>query len=68
MSAGSEKVSELEESLGIRQPTLSQQLTVLRSEGLVNTRRDGKRIFILLLMKKFLCYSIRFISFAPIAG
>lgn len=38
-------VGELEEMLDIRQPTLSQQLTVLRDEGLVATRRDGKRIY-----------------------
>jgi DNA-binding transcriptional ArsR family regulator len=38
-------VSELEEDLGIRQPTLSQQLTVLRTEGLVDTRRQGKHIY-----------------------
>jgi ArsR family transcriptional regulator len=38
-------VSDLEELLDIRQPTLSQQLAVLRSEGVVDTRRDGKRIF-----------------------
>ncbi len=38
-------VSEIEERLKIRQPTLSQQLTVLRDEGLVETRRDGKRIY-----------------------
>jgi DNA-binding transcriptional ArsR family regulator len=38
-------VSELEEDLGIRQPTLSQQLTVLRNEGLVDTRRQGKHIY-----------------------
>ena len=38
-------VSELEEMLGIRQPTLSQQLGVLRQEGLVTTRREGKRIY-----------------------
>lgn len=38
-------VSELEQLLDIRQPTLSQQLTVLRDEGLVTTRRDGKKIF-----------------------
>lgn len=38
-------VSELEESLGIRQPTLSQQLTVLRQTKLVATRREGKNIF-----------------------
>jgi DNA-binding transcriptional ArsR family regulator len=38
-------VSDLEERLDIRQPTLSQQLSVLRNEGFVATRRDGKRIF-----------------------
>jgi ArsR family transcriptional regulator len=27
------------------QPTLSQQLTVLREEQLVNTRREGKSIY-----------------------
>jgi len=29
----------------IRQPTLSQQLGVLRDEGLVATRREGKYIY-----------------------
>ncbi|MBG7618143.1 helix-turn-helix transcriptional regulator [Herbaspirillum sp. AP02] len=38
-------VSELEETLDIRQPTLSQQLGVLRNEGVVTTRRDGKRVY-----------------------
>ena len=38
-------VSELEEKLGIYQPTLSQQLTVLRREKLVKTRREGKQIY-----------------------
>ena len=38
-------VSELEENLGIVQPTLSQQLTVLRNAKLVTTRREGKNIF-----------------------
>ncbi|HSC81247.1 MAG TPA: metalloregulator ArsR/SmtB family transcription factor [Chitinolyticbacter sp.] len=38
-------VSEFTERTGISQPTLSQQLGVLRNEGLVNTRRDGKRIY-----------------------
>lgn len=45
LSQGEKAVGELEAALGIRQPTLSQQLGVLRSDGLVNTRRDGKRIF-----------------------
>ena len=38
-------VSELEEATDIRQPTLSQQLTVLREEQLVHTRREGKQIY-----------------------
>lgn len=45
LTLGEKSVSELEELLDIRQPTLSQQLSVLRTEGLVNTRRDGKRIY-----------------------
>jgi DNA-binding transcriptional ArsR family regulator len=37
-------VSELASILGIQQPTLSQQLGVLREEGMVSTRREGKQI------------------------
>ena len=44
LSEGEHCVSELEALLDIRQPTLSQQLGVLREEGLVDTRRDGKQI------------------------
>lgn len=45
LSLGEKRVGELEDILGIVQPTLSQQLTVLRDEELVNTRRDGKNIY-----------------------
>ena len=38
-------VGELEAKLDIRQPTLSQQLTVLRNADLVNARREGKNIY-----------------------
>ena len=38
-------VSELEERLALRQPTLSQQLARLREDDLVATRRDGKQIY-----------------------
>ncbi|MEF8755062.1 MAG: metalloregulator ArsR/SmtB family transcription factor [Accumulibacter sp.] len=44
LSQGEKCVGELEELLDLHQPTLSQQLGVLRSAGLVNTRRDGKKI------------------------
>lgn len=45
LSQGELCVQDLEEALDIRQPTLSQQLGVLRNEGVVSTRRDGRRIY-----------------------
>ena len=45
LSQGELCVSDLEQRLGIRQPTLSQQLGVLRTEGVVGTRRQGKNVF-----------------------
>ncbi len=45
LSQGELCVSELEQQLDIHQPTLSQQLGILRAEAVVNTRRDGKRIY-----------------------
>lgn len=45
LSQGEMNVGELEALVGIAQPTLSQQLSVLRDEGLVSTRREGKNIY-----------------------
>ncbi|MDP6567996.1 MAG: metalloregulator ArsR/SmtB family transcription factor [Alphaproteobacteria bacterium] len=45
LAEGEKNVGELEEILGIRQPTLSQQLARLRGDGLVATRRDSKHIY-----------------------
>jgi ArsR family transcriptional regulator len=45
LSQGEHNVGELEAALGITQPTLSQQLTVLREEALVSTRREGKHVY-----------------------
>ncbi len=45
LSVGERNVGELEAALGIVQPTLSQQLGVLRDAGLVTTRREGKSIY-----------------------
>ena len=45
ISQGELCVADLEQQLGIRQPTLSQQLGVLRGEQLVTTRREGKNIY-----------------------
>ena len=38
-------VGELEALTGIHQPTLSQQLAVLRQEGLVDTEKEGKYVY-----------------------
>ena len=38
-------VSQIEEKTHINQPTLSQQLMMLRKSDVVSTRRDGKQIF-----------------------
>ncbi len=38
-------VGELEAATGIRQPTLSQQLAVLREEGMVATEKEGKYVY-----------------------
>jgi DNA-binding transcriptional ArsR family regulator len=48
-------VGELEALLQIRQPSLSQQLGVLRREGLVETRRDGRNIYYRVADEKALC-------------
>lgn len=45
LAQGEKNVGELEARLGIHQPTLSQQLGVLREKQLVQTRRDGKCIY-----------------------
>jgi DNA-binding transcriptional ArsR family regulator len=45
LTEGEKSVSELEELLSLRQPTVSQQLARLRGDGLVATRRDGKAIY-----------------------
>ena len=41
---GERSVMELDVALGIRQPTLSQQLTILRSAGIVAARRRARHV------------------------
>jgi len=52
LSDGEKNVSELEELLKLRQPSLSQQLSRLREDNLVETRRDGKSIYYRLASKE----------------
>ena len=45
LTQGEYCVSELESLVGIGQPSLSQQLGILRKDELVTTRREGKQIY-----------------------
>ncbi|MCH8498738.1 MAG: metalloregulator ArsR/SmtB family transcription factor [Marinobacter sp.] len=45
LSQGELNVSALEEATGIRQPSLSQQLGVLRRERLIKPRKEGKQVY-----------------------
>jgi DNA-binding transcriptional ArsR family regulator len=42
---GERNVGEIEEAAGIGQPSLSQQLGVLRKAGLVETRKEAKLVY-----------------------
>ncbi|MDR0672471.1 MAG: metalloregulator ArsR/SmtB family transcription factor [Zoogloeaceae bacterium] len=45
MAAERRNVGELEAATGIHQPSLSQQLAVLRQEGLAATEKEGKYVY-----------------------
>jgi len=45
LAGGEKPVTEIEETLSLRQPAVSQQLARLRADNLVETRRDGKNIY-----------------------
>ncbi len=45
LTQGEYCVSELEKLVGVGQPSLSQQLGILRKDKLVATRREGKQIY-----------------------
>lgn len=69
LTQGEACVSDLETLLGIQQPTLSQQLTVLRNEGLVATRREGKRIYYTIADEKlFILLNTLYTLYCPKEG
>ncbi|MEX1226901.1 MAG: metalloregulator ArsR/SmtB family transcription factor [Marinobacter sp.] len=45
LSQGELSVAELADATGIKQPSLSQQLGVLRRQRLIAPRKDGKSVF-----------------------
>jgi ArsR family transcriptional regulator len=63
-------VSELQEELGISKTSMSQHLSVLKSAGVLTTRRDGKQIYCSLAMPevKQACQLIHRVLEAQIAA
>src|SRR5688572_1490763 len=63
-------VSELQEALGISKTNISQHLSILKSAGVVATRREGKQIYCSLAMPevKQACQKIRKVLQAQIAA
>jgi DNA-binding transcriptional ArsR family regulator len=45
LADGEKSVTEIEQTLALRQPAVSQQLARLRADKLVEARRDGKNIY-----------------------
>lgn len=45
LTQGERWVGDIEAKTGVSQPALSQHLTVLRANGCVSTRREGRRIY-----------------------
>jgi DNA-binding transcriptional ArsR family regulator len=45
LADGEKTVTEIEQTLALRQPAVSQQLARLRADKLVEARRDGKNIY-----------------------
>ncbi|MCF6445594.1 helix-turn-helix transcriptional regulator [Nereida sp. MMG025] len=58
LEKGERSVGELEKLLHIRQSAVSQQLSRLREDGLVEARRDGKTVY----------YSLKDGSVMPVLG
>jgi len=69
LGQGERGSSELQESLGISKTSLSQHLSVLKSAGVLTTRREGKQIYCSLAMPevKQACQLIRKVLEAHIA-
>jgi len=58
---GERPVAELQEELGVSKANMSQHLSVLRSAGVVSTRRNGKQVYCALAIPevKSACHLLR---------
>jgi ArsR family transcriptional regulator len=70
LGEGERGVSELQEALGISKTSISQHLAVLKSVGVLSTRREGKHIYCSLAIPevKQACHLIRKVLKAQIAA
>jgi DNA-binding transcriptional ArsR family regulator len=69
VSEGERGVSDLQKELGISKTSISQQISILRSAGVLATRRNGKQIYCSLAIPevKEACQLIRNVLRAQIA-
>lgn len=70
LGRGEQGVSKLQEALGISKTSMSQHLAILKSAGVLTTRREGKQIYCSLAMPevKQACQLIRRVLHAQIAA
>ena len=70
LGKGERGVSELQKELGFSKTALSQQISILKSAGVLSTRRNGKQIYCSLAMPevKEACQLIRGVLRAQIAA
>ena len=70
LGQGERGISELQEALGISKTSMSQHLAILKSVGVLTTRREGKQIYCSLAMPevKQACQLIRKVLQAQISA
>ena len=70
LGAGEKGISELQTALGISKTGMSQHVAILKSVGVITTRKNGKQIYCSLAMPevKQACQLIRKVLHAQISG
>jgi|SRR5215472_14423286 ArsR family transcriptional regulator len=70
LGSGEKGISDLQHALGISKTGMSQHIAILKSVGVVRTRRNGKQIYCSLAMPevKQACQLIRKVLHAQITG
>ena len=70
LGSGEKGISDLQNALGISKTGMSQHISILKSVGVIRTRRNGKQIYCSLAMPevKQACQLIRKVLHAQITG